>query len=84
MLRTKGFGPIITATRQSTAVCESVTADFVCLQAAEVWESVHTRLLAHAQESGKLSWEVSADSTTARGHVRAAGPRKDSPTRRPG
>lgn len=33
---------------------------------------------------GKLSWEVSVDSTTSRGHVHAAGARKDSPTRHPG
>lgn len=44
---------------------------------------MHTRLLTHAQEKGKLSWEVSVDSTTARGHVHAAGARKDSTARHP-
>lgn len=43
----------------------------------------HTRLLTYAQEQGQLSWEVSVDSTTSRGHVHAAGARKDSATRHP-
>lgn len=56
---------------------------FIRLQADGVWTHVHTRLLTHAQEKGKLSWEVSVDSTTARGHVHAAGARKDSTARHP-
>lgn len=56
---------------------------FVRLHAAGVWTNVHARLLTHAQHTGRLSWEVSVDSTTARGHVHAAGARKDSPTRHP-
>lgn len=44
---------------------------------------MHTRLLTHAQEKGKLSWEVSVDSTTTCGHVHAAGTRKDSTARHP-
>ncbi|AJE34041.1 transposase IS4 family protein [Corynebacterium humireducens NBRC 106098 = DSM 45392] len=57
---------------------------FARLRANGVWENVHTRLLTHAQEKGKLSWEVSVDSTTTRGHIHAAGARKDSPLRHPG
>lgn len=56
---------------------------FIRLRADGVWTHVHTRLLTHAQEKGKLSWEVSVDSTTARGHVHAAGARKDSTARHP-
>lgn len=56
---------------------------FIRLRAEGVWTHVHTRLLTHAQEKGKLSWEVSVDSTTARGHVHAAGARKDSTARHP-
>lgn len=59
-----------------------MTSSFVSRR--QVWETIHTRLLAHAQHAGKLSWEVSVDSTTSRGHVHAAGARKDSPTRHPG
>ena len=57
---------------------------FARLQADGVWASVHTGLLSHAHHVGTLSWEVSVDSTTARGHVHAAGARKDSPARHPG
>ena len=57
---------------------------FVRLRADGVWQDVHTRLLAQAQHTGKLSWEVSVDSTTTRGHVHAAGARKDSVTRHSG
>lgn len=57
---------------------------FVRLRAEGVWKDIHTRLLTHAQEQGKLSWEVSVDSTTSRGHVHAAGARKDSASRHPG
>lgn len=57
---------------------------FVRLQATGVWKNIHTRLLTHAQEKGKLSWEVSVDSTTSRGHVHGAGARHDSPVRHPG
>ena len=57
---------------------------FARLRADGVWQDVHTRLLTHAQHTGKLSWEVSMGSPTTRGHVRAAGARKDSGTRRPG
>lgn len=56
---------------------------FIRLRADGVWTHVHTRLLTHAQEKGKLSWEVSVDSTTTRGHVHAAGTRKDSTARHP-
>lgn len=56
---------------------------FIRLRADGVWTHVHTRLLTHAQEKGKLSWEVSVDSTTTRGHVHAAGARKDSTARHP-
>lgn len=57
---------------------------FVRLRADGVWHKVHTRLLTRAQEQGQLSWEVSVDSTTSRGHVHAAGARKDSAHRHPG
>ncbi|MGD7003890.1 IS5 family transposase [Corynebacterium halotolerans] len=57
---------------------------FLRLRADGAWKDVHTRLLTHAQEKGKLSWEVSVDSTTSRGHVHAAGARKDSAHRHPG
>ena len=56
---------------------------FARLQADGVWEMIHTGLLSHAHHTGTLSWEVSVDSTTARGHVHAAGARKDSPARHP-
>ncbi|AJK70145.1 IS5 family transposase [Corynebacterium marinum] len=57
---------------------------FVRLRADGVWQDVHTRLLAQAQHTGKLSWEVSVDSTTSLGHVHAAGARNDSATRHSG
>lgn len=56
---------------------------FIRLRTDGVWTHVHTRLLTHAQEKGKLSWEVSVDSTTTRGHVHATGTRKDSTARHP-
>ncbi|MEJ4100310.1 transposase [Corynebacterium mastitidis] len=56
---------------------------FAHFHARGVWHNVHTRLLTHVQEQGKLSWEISVDSTTTRGHFHAAGARKDSTTRHP-
>ena len=57
---------------------------FARFQADGVWEMIHTQLLSHAEHTGRLSWEVSVDSTTARGHVHAAGARTDSTLRHPG
>lgn len=48
-----------------------------------VWARAHTRLLTLAHRRGLLTWEVSVDSTTSRGHVHATGARADSHRRDP-
>ncbi len=58
-----------------------VYALFTCWQLAGVWERVESALLDAADAAGKLSWQVSVDSTTARAHVHAAGARRDSTDR---
>jgi transposase len=55
-----------------------VYALFSCWQVAGVWARVEAALLAAADAAGKLDWQVSVDSTTARAHVHAAGAREDS------
>ncbi|MDF1489338.1 IS5 family transposase [Tessaracoccus caeni] len=46
-------------------------------QTAGVWRHLNDRLRAAAQAAGKVKWQVSVDSTTSRGHVHAAGARRD-------
>lgn len=55
-----------------------VYALFACWQVRGVWERIESALLAAADAAGKLSWQVSVDSTTSRAHVHAAGARHDS------
>jgi transposase len=58
-----------------------VYALFSCWQLAGIWQRIELSLVAAADAAGKVSWQVSVDSTTARGHVHAAGARHDSPQR---
>lgn len=51
---------------------------FACGQLLGVWERIEAALIAAADAAGKLSWQVSVDSTTSRAHVHAAGARRDS------
>lgn len=55
-----------------------VYALFACWQLLGVWEQIQAELLAVADAHGKLSWQLSVDSTTSRAHVHAAGARRDS------
>jgi hypothetical protein len=55
-----------------------VYALFACWQLLGVWEHIESALVAAADAAGKLSWQVSVDSTTSRAHVHAAGARRDS------
>lgn len=55
-----------------------VYALFACWQLCGVWEKVESALRAAADASGRLSWQVSVDSTIARAHIHAAGARRDS------
>ena len=55
-----------------------VYALFACWQLLGVWERIEAALVAAADAAGKLSWQVSVDSTTSRAHVHAAGAQRDS------
>ncbi|PIE25873.1 MAG: IS5/IS1182 family transposase, partial [Micrococcales bacterium] len=55
-----------------------VYALFACWQLLGVWTRVEASLREAADRNGRLSWQVSVDSTTARAHVHAAGARRDS------
>jgi hypothetical protein len=55
-----------------------VYALFACWQVLGVWERIESALIGAADAQGKLSWQASVDSTTARAHVYAAGARRDS------
>lgn len=61
-----------------------VYALFACWQLLGVWARVEVALRETANRTGRLSWQVSVDSTTARAHVHAAGARRDSVNRVPG
>lgn len=54
---------------------------FAGWQLLGVWEDLERALVAAADAAGKIGWEVSVDSTTARAHVHAAGARRDSSER---
>ena len=58
-----------------------VYALFACWQLLGVWERVESALLEAAAAAGRLSWQLSVDSTTSRAHVHAAGARRDSAER---
>lgn len=58
-----------------------VYALFAYWQLLGIWEHIGAALLAAAEAAGKLSWQVSVDSTTSRAHVHAAGARRDSSAR---
>lgn len=60
-----------------------VYALFACWQLLGVWEDLEQALIVAADAGGKVGWEVSVDSTTARAHVHAAGARRDSTHRVP-
>ena len=51
---------------------------FECWQVLGIWERIEQALIARADAVGKIGWDVSVDSTTARAHVHAAGARRDS------
>jgi transposase len=55
-----------------------VYALFACWQVLGVWERIESALIGAVDAQGKLSWQASVDSTTARAHVHAAGARRDS------
>jgi len=52
-----------------------------CWQLRGIWTQVEQALIAQADAVGKVTWQVSVDSTTARAHVHAAGARRDSSDR---
>src|SRR4051794_29438897 len=54
-----------------------VYALFSCWQLRGIWAQVEQALIADADAVGKVAWQVSVDSTTARAHVHAAGARRD-------
>ena len=58
-----------------------VYALFACWQLLGIWEDLEQELIAAADAAGKVGWDVSVDSTTARAHVHAAGARRDSSER---
>jgi transposase len=45
-------------------------------QRAGVWQQILTALQARAEAEGRITWDVSVDSTIARAHQHAAGARK--------
>ena len=56
-------------------------------QRAGVWQAILTALQAAAEAAGRITWDVSVDSTIARAHQHAAGARKRGicrPSRRAG
>ena len=55
-----------------------VYALFAHWQLRGIWDRIEAALHATADARGKLSWQVSVDSTTARAHIHAAGARRDS------
>lgn len=55
-----------------------VYALFSCWQLLGIWRHIEQALLGAADAAGKVTWQVSVDSTTARAHVHAAGARRDS------
>ncbi|MFT4188647.1 MAG: IS5 family transposase [Aeromicrobium sp.] len=56
---------------------------FSAWQLLGVWEHLEQCLIAAADHAGKVDWQVSVDSAIARGHVHAAGARRDSSQRIP-
>jgi transposase len=54
---------------------------FGCWQLLGIWERIEQALVAEADATGKVGWDVSVDSTTARAHLHAAGARRDSSER---
>lgn len=58
-----------------------VYALFSCWQLRGVWRRIEEELVATADAVGKVGWQVSVDSTTARAHIHAAGARRDSSAR---
>ena len=60
-----------------------IYALFTGWQLLGVWERIERSLIAAADAAGKVDWQVSVDSTTARAHVHAAGARRDSSERIP-
>lgn len=60
-----------------------VYALFSCWQLLGIWTQIEQTLIATADAAGKVAWQVSVDSTTARAYVHAAGARRDSGRRVP-
>jgi transposase len=55
---------------------------FRCWQRDGTWAQAVTRLQAAADAAGRVSWQVSVDSTVCRAHQHAAGARKDGDAQR--
>ena len=74
------FGPVVhgETSPSGTARGSACTPLFACWQLLGVWGRVETALREAADTAGKLSWQVSVGSTTARGHIHAVGARRDS------
>lgn len=51
---------------------------FACWQVLGVWARIEAALRERAEADGRIDWQVSVDSTTARAHIHAAGARRDS------
>jgi transposase len=64
--------------RHDTGPWWRIYALFSCWQLRGIWRRIEEDLLAAAEAAGKLGWQVSVDSTTARAHIHAAGARRDS------
>src|SRR5699024_10202143 len=58
-----------------------IYALFTTWQLRGVWDRIEDALQVLADEAGRIDWQVSVDSTTARAHPHAAGARKDSVAR---
>jgi len=67
-----------------TALGGGSTSCFATWQSTGIWDQIHSTLLTLAETRKVLSWQVSVDSTTARGHIHAAGARRDAATTVPG
>lgn len=58
-----------------------VYALFAAWQVGGVWNRIEQTLQTIADEAGRIDWQISVDSTTARAHPHAAGARRDSQSR---
>lgn len=78
-----GFDPVVHGVTSPTGTARGGGCT-PCSRAGScsgVWGRVEAALREAADAAGKLSWQVSVDSTTARAHIHAAGARRDSAER---